>query len=98
MRMMLRISKPAEGGNRAIRDGLLPKLVQQTVELIKPEGAYFTVDKGVRTAYYFFDMKDSSMMPQIGEPWFAGTGAAIDLQPVMTGDELKAGLEKALGK
>lgn len=95
MRTMLRISMPVEASNKAIRDDLIPKLVQQTSELIKPEAAYFTADGGQRTAYFFFDMKDSSQMPVIAEPWFMGTNAKIEFQPAMNGDDLRLGLEKA---
>jgi len=94
MRMMLRISMEAEAGNRAVKEGVVGKLVQQTVELIKPEASYFTADQGQRTAYFFFDLKDTSQIPMIAEPWFVATNALIDLQPVMNGDELRVGLER----
>jgi len=94
MRTMLRISMDVEASNKAIKEGWLPKLVSQTTELVKPESTYFTTDHGKRTAYFVFDLKDSSMMPSIAEPWFAQTNASIDIMPVMNADELKTGLEK----
>ena len=94
MRMMLRISMPTDGSNRALKDGLVAKLVQQTVEALRPESCYFGPEGGQRTAYFFFDMKDSSQMPAIAEPWYLATNALIDIQPVMNADELRAGLEK----
>ncbi len=98
MRTMLRISMPVEAGNRALKEGLIQKLVQQTAELIKPEAAYFTADGGLRTAYFFFDLKESSLIPVIAEPWFAGTNAKVELQPVMNEDDLKMGLDRAFKK
>jgi hypothetical protein len=98
MRTMLRIQMPADATNKAVKEGLLPKLVQQTTELIKPEAAYFTADNGMRTAYFFFELKDSSQIPSIAEPWFTGCNAKIDLQPVMNNEELRTGLERALRK
>lgn len=94
MRMMLRVAMPTETSNKAIKEDLISRLVQQTAELIKPEAAYFASDKGVRTAYFFFDMKDSSQMPQIAEPWFHGTGALIEMVPCMNVEDLRTGLEK----
>ena len=97
MRTMLRISMSTEASNRALKEGLIPKLVQQTLETIKPEASYFTADGGQRTVYFFFDMRESSQMPQIAEPWFAATNALVEFQPVMSAEELRAGLEK-IGK
>ena len=94
MRMMLRIAMSVEAGNKAVKDDLISRLVQQTGELLKPEAAYFTADRGLRTAYFFFDMKDSSQMPAIAEPWFQGTGAKLELMPVMNVEDLRIGLEK----
>ena len=94
MRTMLRISMEVEASNKAIKENVIPRLVQQTNELIKPEATYFTADHGRRTAYFFFDLKDSSMLPQISEPWFSATNAYIEYLPVMNGEELRTGLER----
>lgn len=98
MRTMLRIAMSTEPANKTLKDGLLPKLVKDTTDLIKPEATYFTADHGVRTAYFFFDMKDSSQMPVIAESWFLATGARIEFMPVMNGEDLKKGLEGAFKK
>jgi hypothetical protein len=98
MHTMLKVMMEVEASNKAIRDGLLPKLVQQTTELLKPEASFFTADDGQRTAYFYFDLKEASQIPSACEPWFHGTNAKIELKPVMNAEELKAGLEKALRK
>lgn len=92
MRTMLRVTIPVEAGNKGIVEGTLPKIVQDTVERIKPESVYFTLRDGKRTAYFVFDMKDSSLMPAIGEPFFMGLNAEVEFQPAMTIDDLKTGL------
>ena len=94
MRIMLRIGMDVEAGNKAVKEGLVGKLVQQTIELVKPEATYFTADQGRRTGYFIFDLKDSSQLPSICEPWFVGTNAHIDVMPVMNPDELRAGLDR----
>jgi hypothetical protein len=96
MRTMMRVTIPVETGNKAIADGVMGKIIQETMERIKPEAAYFTADHGQRTVYFFCDIKDSSQMPVLGEPLFIGLNAKIDFQPVMNLEELKAGLEKVM--
>jgi hypothetical protein len=43
MRMMLRITIPTEDGNRAIKDGSLPKLLEATVRNLKSSIPCFAV-------------------------------------------------------
>jgi hypothetical protein len=92
MRAMMKVTVPVEHGNKAILDGTLPRVIQETVERIKPEAAYFTLEGGKRTAFFFFDLTDPSQLPQIGEPLFMGLGAGIEVTPVMTAQDLQKGL------
>ncbi len=41
-----------------------------------------------------FDLKDSSDLPRIAEPFFMGLNATVEFTPVMNADDLKAGLGK----
>ena len=97
MRMMLKASIPVEGGNNAVKSGELPKVMQHLLETLKPEAAYFTTERGRRTALIFFDLKSPSDIPSIAEPLFQGTNADVQFTPVMNADDLRAGLQKALG-
>jgi hypothetical protein len=94
MRTLITVSIPADAGNTAVQSGALPKIMGEALERLKPEAAYFTTINGLRTALMIFDMKDSSEMPMIAEPFFAGFNAAVTFSPVMTADDLKAGLGK----
>ncbi|MGZ8401373.1 MAG: hypothetical protein ACXWVI_08755 [Methyloceanibacter sp.] len=96
MRMMLKIKMPTEPGNRAIKDGSLPKLLEATIAKLKAEAAYFYADNGMRSAMIFFDMHDVSDIPSIVEPLFIGLGAEIELIPVMNADDLQLGLGAAM--
>jgi len=96
MRMMLRIKMPTEPGNRAITDGSLGKLLEDTISTLKAEAAYFVAEDGVRCAMIFFDMKDSAEIPPIVEPLFIGLGAKLELVPVMNADDLRKGLTTAM--
>jgi hypothetical protein len=91
MRTMMKLTIPVEAGNKAIADGSMARSLQETAERLKPEAAYFTVENGKRTAFYFFDMADASQMPVIGEPLFA-MGADIQVTPAMNAQDLQKGL------
>ena len=92
MRVMATISIPVEAGTRAISDGSLPKVIQQTTDRWSPEAMYFTTSGGRRTAFVVFDMPDSSAMPVFGEPFFTHLNAEIQISPVMNPDDLQKGL------
>ena len=95
MRTMLKVSMPVAAANRAIKDGTLPKIMVATMESLRPEASYFFADGGMRTAMFVFDMKESSQIPSIVEPFFMNMDAAVQFTPVMNAEELKTGLEKA---
>jgi hypothetical protein len=93
MRMLLRVSIPAEAGNTAIRKGTLSKTIENLLADLKPEAAYFFADdSGNRSGSIVFDMKDSSEIPGIAEPWFLAFNAKVSFRPVMSPQDLaKAG-------
>src|SRR5438876_10461755 len=70
VRMMMRVTMSIEAGNAMIKSGRLPGFMSETLGRLKPEAAYFTADKGDRTAYLFLDVKDQSDLPSLAEPFF----------------------------
>ncbi len=96
MRMMMTVSMPVEPANKAIKDGILPKILKKVMDDIKPEAAYFTTSCGKRTGYIFFDLKDPTQIPSIAEPLFMGLNAGVDWKPVMNAADLAVGIEKAM--
>lgn len=91
MRMLLTARMDTEHANRAVSDGTMPKLIEDIVDTLKPEAAYFTPVEGERTCMLVFDMEDSAQMPPIAEPFFLA-GARVSVQPVMNLDDLRRGL------
>ena len=93
MRMLLRVSIPVETGNAAAKAGTLGSTVERILADLKPEAAYFFADdSGQRSGSIVFDMKDTSQIPAIAEPWFLAFNATVSLRPVMNPQDLeKAG-------
>lgn len=94
MRTFIKIQVPVQRGSKAIQDGTLPKIIGDFMERAKPEAAYFGVDGGQRTGFFVVDVKDSSELPPLFEPFFMSLDAAIEFTPVMNGEELKQGLSR----
>jgi hypothetical protein len=94
MRTMLKIQMSVEASNAAIKDGRVARIIESTLERLKPEAAYFTTVSGDRGGYIVFDLKDPSDIPSICEPFFVELNAKVELMPVMTPADVRAGLEK----
>lgn len=98
MRMLMKVTIPVEAGNKAIKDGSLPKTIMAFVEQWKPEACYFVAENGHRVGHLYFDMKNSNDLPSVAEPFFLNLNAAIQVSPAMNLDDLKVGVEKAMKK
>ncbi|HUK24777.1 MAG TPA: hypothetical protein VLV49_09365 [Terriglobales bacterium] len=100
MRMLMRVSIPAEEGNAAIKAGTLGTTIERILADLKPEAAYFMADDaGNRSGSIVFDMKDTSQIPALAEPWFLSFNAKISFRPVMNPQDLAAaapGIAKAV--
>ena len=91
MRMLLRAVLPNETANAAVRNGTLGPTIEKILADLKPEAAYFVAtDSGERCAVVVFDMKDSSELPKVAEPWFLAFNAQVTVRPVMTPEDLAA--------
>lgn len=97
MRMLLKAQLDVEKGNAALNDGRLQQALQGVMNELAPEAAYFGPEDGKRTAWIVFDLQDPSQIPAVAEPFFQTVNASVELTPVMTGEELQSGLQRALG-
>jgi hypothetical protein len=100
MRMLIQIAIPVEAGNHAARTGAFGRPFQKIVESLKPEAAYFTTGpSGERGGFIVFDMKETSQIPAIAEPFFLAFNARVTFSPVMNEEDLamaSPGIEKAV--
>jgi hypothetical protein len=95
MRTLIKVRMvDVEKANHAAADGSLQRFVQETLERLQPEAAYFTPEGGTRAAYIVFDLADASDIPVIAERFFQQLNASVELQPVMNREELQAGLAR----
>lgn len=92
MRTLLKLTMDTATSNKGVMDGSLPKMIQTTMEKLKPEAAYFAPMDGCRCCIMVFDLKDPAEIPVIAEPFFF-INAKVELSPVMNADDLKKGLD-----
>ena len=93
MRMMMTVRMEVQAANRAIADGTLGPLMEDTMKRLQPEAAYFATRDGERTGFIYFDMARTDQIPGVAEPWFQATNAKVDFTPVMNAEDVAAGIE-----
>jgi hypothetical protein len=72
--------------------------MESIMSKLKPEAAYFAPLDGKRSGMIFFDVAEPSQIVEAVEPLFLNLNAAVELVPVMNGDDLRKGLAKASQK
>lgn len=97
MRTMMKIAIDTEAGSRAIEDGSIQAIMQDTLAPLNPEAAYFGPEHGVRTAWVVFDMQDPSQLPALTERLFRKPKANVQIFPVMNQEDLQKGLQQLGG-
>jgi len=88
MRLMLRFTIPVEKGNEVEADGSLSEAIKGLIDQVQPEAAYFYLQDGNRAGMVVFEESDQVRMTAINEPLFAKLNAAIDIQPVLSLNDL----------
>ena len=94
MRFLVYARIPAEAGNKMFQDpkqGV--KNLEQLINKLKPEAAYFSEEWGNRTMIFVLDLPSVDMMPMISEPLFQ-MNAKVEFHPAMVLSDLKKGLQR----
>ena len=98
MRMLVDFNFPLEPFNTMVKNGTVGHKIEQIMNAIKPEAAYFSERGGKRGGIIIVDVADPSKIPAISEPFFLTFNATVEFHVVMSPEDLgRAGLEE-LGK
>ncbi len=96
MRILLSFTIHPDKGDALIKEGRIGETMASILEELQPEAAYFTAVDGARGGYLVVNMEDASQMPSMTEPLLLGLGATIQMQPVMTPEDLQGAAGEAL--
>ena len=92
MRFLIIAHMSTEVSNAAVRDGRIGTMLQDAMEQLKPEAAYFGPHEGGRSAFIVVNMDDVSQIPAMSEPFFQELGARVEFIPVMNAEDLIRGV------
>ena len=70
----------------------------QYINKVKAEAAYFFEANGNSIASFIVDAQSADQIPVLAEPLFIKMGAHVELHPVMSLDDLKKGIPKAISE
>jgi hypothetical protein len=98
MRMLMKVWMPVEPFNTLVRNGTAGAKMQQVLEDIKPEAAYFTAQDGHRGGIIIVNINDTSEIPRYAEPFFLNFNAEVQFHPAMTPEDLGRADLAAIGK
>jgi hypothetical protein len=98
MRFMLKFSFPTTHETNAwVRDETIRQKIGSALEALQPEAAYFAPTDGTRGGYWIINSDEASEIPPKAEPFFQELGAAVEIFPVMTAEDLGAGRQQRYG-
>lgn len=93
MRTMVKFTIPTQEANPRIQDGSIGQTMESLLGKLQPEAAYFGPIDGKRGGFIVINMEEGSDVVTKLEPLWLELGATIELLPVATPDELRAGLQ-----
>jgi hypothetical protein len=93
MRFLVIAHMPTEAGNKAIKDPNMAKNLEDYVNSVKAEAAYFTEVDGERSFFFVVDMQSADMMVATCEPLFQVFNARVEVKLVMTLEDVKKGMQ-----
>lgn len=96
MRTLMKVTCEVSASNKAILDGTLPKIVEETIRQLNPESTYFVTLEGCRSMLMVFDLADPSRIPVIAEPFFLHFNAKVEFFPAMNAEDLRQGMESLM--
>ncbi len=93
MRTMVKFTIPTQEANPLVKDGSIGQTMETLMGNLQPEAAYFGPIEGKRGGFIVINMEEGSDVVTKLEHLWLELGATIELFPVATADELRAGLQ-----
>jgi hypothetical protein len=93
MRFIMVVKVPTEAGNQLMKDASGVKMLEDYLDMVKPEAVYFSEEYGERTFFIVADLPTSDAIPRVAEPLFK-LGARVGFHIAMTLDDLKKAFQK----
>jgi hypothetical protein len=97
MRFLLYVQILTEAGNSIVQDPNFLQKIEDYINDVKAEAAYFGPSNGNRTMFFIVNMDTPDKIPIILEPLFQEFKAKVEVHPIMILDDLKKAFSK-LGK
>ena len=94
MKLLLNIEIDTQTGNKLIAEGKIDEVLGGLLNSLKPEASYFYARNGRRAFTIVVDIPDMTHLPSVAEPFWIQMGASVEAIPVMTRDDLDAGLSR----
>ena len=95
MRFLVRARIPTEAGNKIVQDPDFLKKLEEYMDKVKPEAAYFLPQAGERSSAFIVNIESNYQLPSFVEPLFGWMGANVEVIPVMNFDDLKKGISQS---
>jgi len=96
MRFLIHAEIPTEAGNKMVQDPNLLMKLERYTNKVKAEAAYFFEMDGNRVAAFIVDIQSADQIPILTEPLFSGMGAHVKTRQVMSLDDLRKGIPRAV--
>lgn len=93
MRFIVRAQIPTEAGNKMVKNPKFLQELENYIQKVKAEAAYFFEAGGDRTFAFIINIESADMIPSIAEPLFQDVGAKVEFHPVMVFEDLKKAIE-----
>jgi hypothetical protein len=90
---MVKFTIPTQEANPLVKDGSIGQTIESLMGNLQPEAAYFGPIEGKRGGFIVINMEEGSDVVTKLEHLWLELGATIELYPVATPDELRAGLQ-----
>ena len=89
MKFLVKAIIPVEAGNPMVKDPNFQARMETVMGDIRPEAAYFTIDNGQRTGYFFVNVDNADDMARIADPMWLAWKANVTFLPAFTPEDME---------